>query len=215
MYLPNAFRVDDLAELHGFIRRHPFAALVSGAPPEATHLPMLLDGSRGPLGTLQGHLARSNPQWEVLESAGEVLLIFHGPHAYVSPTWYEVELAVPTWNYAVVHAYGRARLIEEEAPLRQIVEELTRTFEASRPEPWSTDRLPEEWLQKLLRGIVGFEVEITRLQGKYKLGQNRSLEDQRRVAAALCTSAFAAERDLADFQRRWLEQNDDHSTRAG
>ena len=200
MYVPPAFRIEDLPELHGFMRQYPFATLVSGAPPEATHLPITLDPSRGELGTLLGHVARGNRQWETLESAGEVLVIFHGPHAYVSPTWYETQPAVPTWNYAAVHAYGRARL-QNEAALRSTLEKLARTFEDGRPQPWSLDSVPEDWLEKLTRGIVGFEVEVTRLQGKYKLGQNRSAADQDRVLAALSGSPNAEDRSLADFQR--------------
>lgn len=206
MYVLPAFRIEDLPELHGFMRQYPFATLVSGAPPDATHLPITLDPSRGELGTLLGHVARGNRQWETLESAGEVLVIFHGPHAYVSPTWYETQLAVPTWNYAAVHVYGRVRL-QDEAELRSTLEQLARTFEDGRPQPWSLDSVPDDWLEKLMRGIVGFEVEITRLQGKYKLGQNRSAADQEGVLAALSASSHPEDRALAAFQAARLNRD--------
>ena len=186
MYIPNSFREDDPALLHELMRQYNFAILVSqheGAP-FATHLPLLLDAQRGPHGTLLGHMARANPQWRDFAASGEALVIFQGPHAYVSPSWYEVAPSVPTWNYAIVHAYGTPRIIEDHARLHGMLEALVDTHESAFTRPWHMD-LPGDYLDKMLRAIVGFEIEITRLEGKFKLSQNRSADDQRRVVAAL------------------------------
>ena len=202
MYIPPAFRVEDQETLHAFMQRYSFATLVTveGGEPFATHLPLLLDAVRGPYGTLRGHVARANPQWRQL-ATGSPLAIFHGPHAFVSPSWYEAELAVPTWNYTAVHAYGTARLIDDADELMALVRELTAVYEAPRPEPWLMD-LPEEWLRNLARGIVGFELEITRLEGKWKQSQNRPDGDRERVASALSASKDATERATGRLMRR-------------
>jgi len=185
MYLPPAFREEDLGRLHGLMREHSFAILVTqdGEAPFATHLPLLLDEARGPLGALRGHVARANPQWRCF-SDQEALAIFSGPHAYVSPAWYETELSVPTWNYVAVHAYGRVRLLEGEGELDGLLRDLVAEYEAGRPEPWA-DALPAEYRQGLMQGIVGFELEITRLEGKRKLSQNRSAADRAGVIEGL------------------------------
>lgn len=200
MYIPAAFRMGDPEEpetretVHAFLRRHSFATLVTSGDdgPVATHLPLLLDPDRGPHGTLRGHLARENPQWPGLAD-GPVLAIFQGPHAYISPAWYATSPAVPTWNYTAVHAYGAARLLPEEA-LLPLLRESVATYEAPRAEPWRME-LPEEWLARLMRGIVGFEIEIHRLEGKWKLSQNRPEGDRARVAGELLRSEDAAERE--------------------
>ena len=152
--------------------------------PFATHLPFLLDSQRGPNGTLLAHMARANPQWHDFNSEQEVLAIFQGPHAYVSPSWYEIELSVPTWNYAAVHAYGIPRIIEDSEELYQLLKILIETHEAQFENPWPF-QLPDDYLQKMMRGIVGFEIEITRLEGKFKLSQNRTASEREIVIAAL------------------------------
>jgi transcriptional regulator len=129
-------------------------------------------------------MARANDQWQRLQGGGEVLAIFQGPHAYISPSWYEAELAVPTWNYVAVHAYGIATLIEEDAALTRMLGELVHTFEAGLPNPWRF-QLPTEFTERMLRGIVGFRIEITRLEGKLKLSQNRSAADRKGAVTAL------------------------------
>jgi transcriptional regulator len=185
MYLPHHFREEDLARLHAAMREYGFATLVSqvdGAP-FATHLPVLLDADRGEHGSIVGHVARANPQWRSLEGQ-EALVLFQGPHAYVSPSWYETELNVPTWNYVAVHAYGRARLIEAPDELNTLVRRLVHIYESGQPEPWAP-HLPEEFLQARLAAIVGFELEITRLEGKFKLGQNRPEQDRLSAARTL------------------------------
>lgn len=185
MYIPEAFRETRTEVLHDFVRRHSFGALVSQTEHGlvATHIPFLLDASRGELGTLRGHVARANDHWRALEEGGDVLVMFQGPHAYVSPAWYATPIAVPTWNYAVVHAYGRPRLIQDGPALRAILDDTVATFEAQMAYAWSP---PEgDFVPTLMRQIVGIEIEITRLDGKFKLSQNRSQADRDGVAAGL------------------------------
>jgi transcriptional regulator len=190
MYIPKAFREDDLNTLHKLMREYSFATLFTQheGVPFATHLPFILDAKRGPNGTLLAHMARANPQWRDFKSEQEVLVIFQGPHAYVSPSWYEVELSVPTWNYAVVHAYGIPRLVEEGEELFTILKILIQTHEAQFENAWPF-QLSNDYLQKMMRGIVGFEIEITRLEGKFKLSQNRTESEREKVIAALHESA--------------------------
>src|SRR6266581_5611830 len=186
MYIPKAFREDDINTLHTFMREYSFATLITlhEDVPFATHLPFILNARRGPYGILLAHMARANPQWHDFVSEQEALVIFQGPHAYISPSWYEVELSVPTWNYAVVHAYGIPRLIEESEELYKLLKTLIETHEAQFENSWPF-QLPDDYLQKMMRGIVGFEIEITRLEGKFKLSQNRTEAERENVIAAL------------------------------
>jgi transcriptional regulator len=186
MYIPKAFREDDINMLRAFMRAYSFATLVTQQDgiPFASHLPFLLDTEHGSYGTLLAHMARANPQWHVLDGSQEVLIIFQGLHAYISPSWYEVELSVPTWNYAAVHAYGLPRLIEEKAALYDLLKTLVQTHEAQFEKPWPF-QLPGEYVQKMIQGIVGFEIQITRLEGKFKLSQNRTASERETVIAAL------------------------------
>jgi len=200
MYIPKAFREDDISRLHTFMEAYSFATLVTQheSIPFATHLPFLLDPERGPNGILLAHMARANPQWHDFASAQEVLVIFQGPHTYISPSWYEVELSVPTWNYAVVHAYGLPHLIEDGEELYKLLKTLIQTHEAHFEKPWPF-QLSEDYLQKMMRGIVGFEIEITRLEGKFKLSQNRTENERENVIAALQESTNTAA--LAELMR--------------
>jgi transcriptional regulator len=185
MYVPPHFAESDPAKLHDFIERHSFGLLVSqaGGEPFATHLPLLLDRAAGPHGTLAGHVARANPHWR--ELAGQTALaVFTGPHAYVSPSWYEAENVVPTWNYAAVHAYGRVRLIEDRDGLLDIVRRSVTVYEAAMPRPWTLDGSPT-FVDRLLGQIVGFRLPIDRLEGKWKLSQNHPVERRSKVIAAL------------------------------
>ncbi|HLE43465.1 MAG TPA: FMN-binding negative transcriptional regulator [Methylomirabilota bacterium] len=188
MYVPKPFEVADPAWCHALIRAESFGTLVgvdeAGAP-FATHLPFLVDESRGPLGTLLGHVARANPHWRYFKPGAPVLAVFAGPHAYVSPSWYEVHPAVPTWNYVAVHAYGVPALVEEPARARALLARLVRAHEDGRPDPWAFASLPEDYLAAMLKGIVAFEIPIDRLEGKAKLSQNRTTADRARVRAAL------------------------------
>jgi len=182
MYVPGSFQQNDRKELATFLARHSFALLVSqlGGEPFATHLPLIADLDAPPSGLLLGHVARANPQWR--ELAGQpVLAVFSGPHAYVSPSWYEAAGTVPTWNYLAVHVYGRCTLVEDEVELAGILDKLTQTYESSLPEPWRFDA-GNAGNQKMLPAIVGLRIEVERIEGKWKLGQNQP--EERRAKAA-------------------------------
>lgn len=204
IYLPEHFHETDLDALQDLMESNSFATLISpdAGDPLITHLPLLLDRERGAYGTLLGHFARANPHWQRLQERPAVLAIFHGPHSYVSPAWYGVHPAVPTWNYAVVHAAGRARLLQDPAALENITRRLVHTFESPRPTPWRLD-LPVGFHEQMLRAIVGFEIDIERLSGKFKLSQNRTADDRRRVIEAL-EAGSPADVELAALMRARL-----------
>ncbi len=192
LYVPRHNREEDVQVLHAFIEAHPFATLVSAGDdgPEATHIPLLFDATRGRQGMLLGHLARANAHWKWLEKYPDVLAIFHGPQAFVSAAWYSPPDAVSTWNYAVVHARGTVRVTHDQNALHVLVERLRQRMDAPQ-----TQAMP--YPEKLLGGIVGLEIEITRLDGKFKLSQNRSGEDHARVQAALAASGAAEPQRVA------------------
>jgi transcriptional regulator len=202
MYIPSAFHVEDPARLAAFIRNQSFATLVTvdAGTPFASHLPMLFYAQAGPRGTLVSHMARANPQWRHFASGAEVLAIFHGPHGYISPAWYETAPAVPTWNYAAVHAYGVPVLITEQERIVDLLHELVATYESAFERPWSGD-LPEEFRDKLIHGIVAFEIPVTRLEGKFKLSQNRPSADVDGVIEALSRSNDPESHALARLMR--------------
>jgi transcriptional regulator len=198
MYLPEIFREDDPAILHEIMTRHRFATLVTvheGAP-FATHLPFIIEGE-----LLFGHVARANPQWRDLNEDRDVLVIFQGPHAYVSPSWYRELLHVPTWNYVTVHAYGRARLLSSDE-LRTLLERLIEVHEAPRAVPWRMSVLPDDFVHELLQEIVGFAIRVERLEGKLKLSQNRDPNDRVRVLHALHEDSAPAARATAAWMKR-------------
>jgi transcriptional regulator len=197
MYVPSHFAVTDRDTLHAFIRANSFGLLVSThrGEPFATHLPLLLDAGAGPHGTLVGHLARANPQWHDLDGR-PVLAVFSGPHAYVSPTWYEAEHVVPTWNYVAVHATGTFRLIDDPGAVAGIVSEMVATYERGMPAPWQPDTTTDHF-HKLVRAIVGFRVEVTRLEGKWKLNQNHPAERREKVIRVLAGSSDPDAREVA------------------
>ena len=185
MYLPAMFAETDPAKLFDFIERNSFGILVSqvDGQPFATHMPFLVERNAGPRGTLVGHVAKANPHWR--NAAGQTgLAIFAGPHVYVSPTWYESENMVPTWNYTAVHVYGTMRIVEDEAGLATIVGDMVRFYEQSMPMPWTFDDRTT-YMQRMLSQIVGIRIEIERLEGKFKLNQNRTVEQRQRVVAEL------------------------------
>jgi transcriptional regulator len=183
MYIPSSFVENDPQVLADFMRAHSFATLVCQVEgvPFATHLPLYYDEKEN---ALLGHMARANAQWRELDSAGEVLAIFTGPHAYISPTYYAEDTAVPTWNYAAVHVYGRAVLVEEMAEQKRILQTLTSAYESARAEPWVLDWENGEHVKKLA-AIAFFRIEIEKIEGKFKLSQNRSDADQQAAAEAL------------------------------
>lgn len=187
MYTPSSFRVDDSNVVAQFVRNNGFGTLVShdGSTMHATHLPMLLDDSQTPW-RFSLHMARANPQWKHLDQHQEVLLIFTGPHAYISPSWYSDPQSVPTWNYTAVHVTGRARRIQNPQHLDHLLNELIQVYERDRPEPWIYQPQQESH-EKLTQAIVGIEVEAIRVEAKFKLSQNRP-QDYDSVANALRSS---------------------------
>jgi transcriptional regulator len=196
MYVPSAFAEADRDKLHDFIAANSFALLIStrDGEPFATHLPLLLERGAGEHGRLIGHMARANPQWRGLD--GEpVLAIFSGPHAYISPSWYEAENVVPTWNYVAVHAYGTFRLVDD-AETARIVSNTVGVYESGMPQPWSIDTATE-FFQNLVRAVVGFRIEITRIEGKWKLNQNHPEERRQKVVRALENAADPDAREIA------------------
>jgi transcriptional regulator len=190
MYQPDHFRVDDLAPMHALMRARPFAALVSGgaAGLYGTHMPTVLKDD-APYGVIEFHLARANPHWKVLAECSEALMIFQGPEGYITPNWYatkaETQKVVPTWNYAVVHAYGRPEVMQDAAWLRRHVGELTAQQERTEAQPWALTDAPDSYIDVMLRGIVGFRFAITRLEGKWKMSQNREMKDRAGVVRGL------------------------------
>lgn len=190
MYIPASFRESRIEVLHDFLRAHPFGLLVSAGAGglNATPLPFLLEADGGH-GTLRAHLARANPHWRELASAGECLVVFQAEHGYVTPSWYASKAAthkvVPTWNYATVHAWGRPSVVEDAAWLRRQIEALTRGQEARRAQPWAVNDAPEDYLAAQVKAIVGIEIPIARIEGKWKMSQNRDAADRRGVVAGL------------------------------
>jgi transcriptional regulator len=203
MYVPKAFREDDITQLQAFMRTNNFGVLISqqDGVPVATHLPFILDTIRGDYGTLLAHMARVNQQWRLFAEAPETLVIFQGPHTYITPSWYDEPLSVPTWNYTAVHAYGRPRIIEDVAEMFALMETLTQQSEARFEQPWQLSGLPHDFVEKKLRGTVCFEMEITRLDGKFKLSQNRPEGDQKRVAATLQVSSDPLDQNVAALMK--------------
>lgn len=191
MYVPSQFKEEDVQVLHHAMRQSGIATLVTlGADGmEATHLPMLLEPEPAPFGTLRGHIARGNPQWRRAAPDVHALAIFLGPDAYVSPSWYatkrETGKVVPTWNYVAVHAYGPVRFFDDADRLLGLVTKLTETHEAGRAAPWAVTDAPEDYVRQHLKAVVGVEITIARLEGKWKMSQNRPAQDRRGVVEGL------------------------------
>jgi transcriptional regulator len=198
LYVPPHFRLDDRERLLQFVRDHAFGTLVSSGPAglHVSHIPFVAEREADGSIRLLGHVARANEQWRALEGAQQVMAIFQGPHAYVSPTWYANHPSVPTWNYAVVHAHGKARLMDE-AELHELLMRLSATYEAPNAKPWRMSELPAAYVASMLAMIVGFEIEVERFEGKFKLSQNRPAEIPRVIAAL----EAAGEPELAALMR--------------
>ena len=206
MFIPTAFAELDQGKLHDFIQSHSFGLLVStqNEEPFATHLPFLLEPDKGSHGSLIGHMARANSHWQSLDGQ-QVLVVFSGPHTYISPSWYEAENVVPTWNYVAVHAYGVIRLVEDPNILARILTATVETYERRMPNPWSLDT-DADFFQKLARSVVGFRVEIGRLEGKWKLNQNHPEERRQKVARVLEKSADPDAQEIAGLMREMLSR---------
>lgn len=202
MYQVAAFREERVEVMHALIAAHPLAVLVSsaGGSLEANHIPLLIDPQLSPQGTLQGHVARANPLWKQRHDA-EVLVVFQGPQAYVTPSWYAEKRAtgkvVPTWNYAVVHARGRLIIHDDRDWLRSLVSRLTDRQEAGRAQPWAVSDAPDDYIERMLGAIVGIEIPIRQLEGKWKFSQNKPEADRAGVIAALAQSDDPRDRAMA------------------
>ena len=203
MYCPSAFRQDDLATLHQQIQASVLALLSSAGEQglQASHLPLLLEPHEGEFGTLYGHFARANPHWRDLATGAEVLVVFSGADGYVHPGWYPAKAehgkVVPTWNYIAVHAWGQAEVFDDPERLLRLVSRLSDRHEQGRARPWAVSDAPRAYIDAMLRAIVGFALPIRRIEGKWKLSQNRSAGDQAGVRAGLAESARASDRELA------------------
>ena len=208
MYIPRHFEETRVDVLHQLMRAEPFGALVTLGRDglEANHLPFELDTDAGPLGTLRGHVSRANAVSRLTSADVEALAIFQGPQRYVTPSWYptkaETGKVVPTWNYVVVHAYGPLRFIDDPAWLLAHVERLTERHEADRERPWQVSDAPEDYIAGLVRGIVGFELPVSRLAGKWKVSQNRGDADRAGVTTGLRADADPASTVMADLIER-------------
>jgi transcriptional regulator len=205
MYTPQHFAETRMPVLHGLMRRHPLATLVAATPRglAANHIPLVLDDSRGEHGTLRGHVARANPFWRDVEAGSEMLAIFQGDDRYISPSWYPTKRehgkVVPTWNYAVVHARGRIEWVHDSAWLRGLVETLTDLHEGASAAPWRVADAPPEYVDGLLRAIVGFEIPIASLEGKWKVSQNRTAAERAAVVAELNARGDAVSLAMAEL----------------
>lgn len=204
MYQPDLFRVDDVAQMHALMRARPFAALVSDGPLGlyASHLPTVLK-DEGDYGVVECHLARANPHCADLGRVGEALMIFQGAEGYITPNWYATKAqtgkVVPTWNYAVVHAYGRPEVINDPQWLHRHVSELTVQQEKTEARPWAVSDAPDSFVATMLRGIVGFRFVIARLEGKWKMSQNRDMADREGVVKGLRARGEGDDLDIADY----------------
>jgi transcriptional regulator len=201
MYIPEFNRVHDHADAVSFVQANPFAILVSAADtgPFATHIPILARDVDQHL-VLHGHMAKANPHWTLLQSEQQSLAIFHGPHAYISPRLYESRESVPTWNYAAVHVYGKARVISEPEQLVEEVREIINAFDPAYFAQWSG--LSDKFRNGMLKQIVGFEVIATRIEAKFKISQNRTKKDQAAVIASLGQSEDSTVREITQLMQK-------------
>jgi transcriptional regulator len=209
MYVPAHFEETDVAVLHGFIRTQPLGALVTSTPHglDANHIPFLVDPDPAPYGTLHGHVARANPVWR--ESSADALVIFQGTDRFISPSWYatkqDTQKVVPTWNYVVVHAHGTARFIDDTRWLRAHLEELTTEHEGKRSAPWHMTDAPADYIETMLKALIGVEIPVARLSGKWKISQNRSERDRRGVVEGLTRESTPGADAMAELVRKTLE----------
>ncbi len=212
MYLPPAFREDRPEVQHQLIRGHPLATLITAGPTGlmANLLPVLVYPDEGAFGTLRAHLARANAQWKELAVVDQCLVVFQGPEHYISPSWYETKKltgkVVPTWNFAMVQAWGAPRVIEDAAWLRRQLDDLTRSQEGQRPAPWHVDDAPAAFIAAQMRAIVGLEIPIARIEGKWKMSQNRPEADRRGVVEGLTAQGDERSAQVAALVARGRDQ---------
>ena len=208
MYDVKAFHEDRVEVLHALIKAHPLATLVTTTAQglEANHIPMLIDSEPAPWGTLRGHVARANPVWRTFDAGTEVLAVFQGSQGYITPSWYPSKAqhgkVVPTWNYAVVHAHGPLKIFDDVQWLRKLVTRLTDSQESQLEKPWQVTDAPPDYLDAMLKGIVGIEIPLRRLQGKWKMSQNRPPQDRNGVIEGLQARDDEASLAMLDILRR-------------
>ena len=208
MYLPKHYAVTDRQQLHDFIKGNGFGIMFSGNGPEpvASHLPFILDESAGEQGTLLSHMAGANRQWRHADGQ-QVLTVFQGPHTYVSPTWYQDPETVPTWNYVAVHVYGILKVVQDQERIQNILARITDYYEASLPQPWKAE-FTSEYAQQMVKRIVAFEIEIDKMQGKWKLNQNHPEERRRRVVDVLKTMPDDNSQGIVTLMEPGLDSKD-------
>ena len=208
MYLPRHYAVTDKQQIHDFIKGNGFGILFSGNGPEpvASHLPFILDESAGEQGTLLSHMAGANRQWRHADGQ-QVLTVFQGPHTYVSPTWYQDPETVPTWNYVAVHVYGILKVVHDQERIQNILARITDYYEASLPQPWQAE-FTSEYAQQMVKRIVAFEIEIDKMQGKWKLNQNHPEERRRRVVDVLKTMPDDNSQGIVTLMEPGLDSKD-------
>ena len=202
MYTPENFKVSDLQTMHADMERWNFATLITPDTEgdlQVTHLPLLLKRDAGRLGMLAGHMAKANAHWHAFNTTRESLAIFHGPHAYISPRWYSADQAVPTWNYVVVHAFGLPRLVQGTESMQAHLMQLIQLQEGTGSSSWRPEKFSQETYAALLKAIVCFEMPISRIEGKAKLGQNRSRDDIVGLIQGLRATDGAAHHELAEI----------------
>jgi transcriptional regulator len=200
MYIPKLYQITEQEEKIEFIKKYSFGTIISIVEntPIATHLPFLVSENNHEL-ILASHFARANPQWKNIEQSN-VLIIFSEPHAYISPTHYEKELNVPTWNYMAVHVYGKVQIRETKEKTLEILEKTIQTFEPAYQKQW--DSLPEEYKSNMLKGIVAFEIKVDDIQGKKKLSQNKTEKEQQNIIEALSKSKYTHEQEISEFMKK-------------
>jgi transcriptional regulator len=203
MYTPTSFQIDSIDQVASVLQEYSFATLIQRTDKsvEATHVPVLADLKMGKKGVIRGHVAKANPIAKLMAGSQETLIIFQGPHCYVSPTWYKNNDGVPTWNYVAIHTYGRATIIEDDGWLISLLKEMTKKYESSMENPWTFDPSIMQ-KQVLLRMIVGFEIEIDRVEAKFKLNQNRKDQERQGVIEALEQRPTENNLKIADWMKR-------------
>lgn len=204
MYIPKAFDVNDKTKLFDFVKSNSFGILFSQDEdgPFATHLPFLIDENKGNNGVLIGHMAKPNPHWKKLINK-EIIVVFPGPHAYISPTWYNEANTVPTWNYVAVHIYGEFKMIEDKDDMEGILEKTVSFYESSMPNPWVAE-FDDKFIDELMNGIIGFEISINKIEGKWKLNQNHSIQRQQNLINGLKTRNEYDSQKIAKLMERNL-----------